>query len=445
MDKGSVFSIGHRKLRNLFGMSRGASSSERAKSPHIKGSSGASAQKTYATMKLAPTKPVQPSPQGIDSDPSPEPPPDETTPSTSTSEPVVPSKNQMDEVPRSTPRGSKDMIAGTVEDEIPSFLHEILSSQCKVQTWPEQDFELVQHLQEAVRNHGRVDKMKRLSTSEVLAVKRMPTRWVTVSHTEFRKRYPNSSERPWFDIGVVIYLNTVSYPYVCEFRGIYDDCTNMYVASSLARDGDLFKWCDLDIRPGPEREAKMRPLLAQLFAAVRWLHDLGIAHRDISLENVLLDNGRIKLIDFGMATFHRYTASVRGKLSYQAPEMHKGEYDSFLADAFAVGVVAFGMACQDYPWTSTKQGSCQLLAYVQMHGFQAFLNKRKARKGGGQRLSDLLSEDFVILLEGLISLDHTLRWSCGEKCYKGTGRMTVWDNNWLDDLTRKEVEMAMRI
>ena len=48
---------------------------------------------------------------------------------------------------------------------------------------------------------------------------------------------------------------------------------------------------------------------------------------------------------------------VRGKQSYQAPEMHGSDtYDAFLADDFALGVVVFAMAVQDYPWTATKKG-----------------------------------------------------------------------------------------
>ena len=104
----------------------------------------------------------------------------------------------------------------------------------------------------------------------------------------------------------------------------------------------------------------MLPIVGQIFTAVCWLHDLGVAHRDLSLENILLtDNGgsmQVKLIDFGMSTTQRVCKrELRGKQSYQAPEMHGPEYDAFLADEFALGVVLFAMAVQDYPWTSTKK------------------------------------------------------------------------------------------
>lgn len=84
-------------------------------------------------------------------------------------------------------------------------------------------------------------------------------------------------------------------------------------------EGDLFEWCFRPTVPAPgvEREAHMRPIVAQLLVAVRWLHGLGIAHRDLSLENVLLEDSgaelRVKLIDFGMATMKRKVRSVSPK------------------------------------------------------------------------------------------------------------------------------------
>lgn len=144
-----------------------------------------------------------------------------------------------------------------------------------------------------------------------------------------------------------------SFPYSCEFLGVYQDIENTYFVASLATEGDLFTWSQSGVPSGREREATMRPIVKQIFSAVRRLHDLGISHRDLSLENILLtDEGngtlRVKLIDFGMATLSRECRrEPRGKLVYQAPEMHKiDHYDAFLVDAFALGVTLFAMAAQ---------------------------------------------------------------------------------------------------
>jgi len=324
-----------------------------------------------------------------------------------------------------------------------------------VTEWTPTAFVLVRQLQEAIRNHGRVDLMRRKDSQggQLVAVKRMPTRWVTAGPEEFSSRYPSASERPWFDIGLVRYLNRLRFPFVCDLFAIFSDSEATYVVTSLATEGDLFAWCEREPKPGSKREVLMLPLATQIFAAVRCLHEIGVAHRDLSLENILLtDCGggelRIKIIDFGMATLtQKCTNEVRGKQSYQAPEMHSSAkpYDAFSTDTFALGVVLFAMAAQDYPWTSTKRGQCQLFEFVTMFGLQKFVSKRKLRKGSGEYLIEVFSPMFLEVLSQLMELQCEKRASLGESCY-GTTKPSIWDAEWLGGVTFASMseEMAHR-
>lgn len=329
--------------------------------------------------------------------------------------------------PMKTPEVSEQVTNEVLQDSIDAVTSGI-------QAWDPEEYILNSLLQEAVRNHGRVDLMQKKS-GEKFAVKRMPNRWVREGDREFNEQYPTASERPWVDIGLVRYLNTIQYPYACELIGVFRDEENTYVTVSLATQGDLFSWCDRDPRPGPAREAVMLPIVGQIFTAVRWLHDLGVAHRDLSLENILLtDNGgsqQVKLIDFGMSTTQRVCKrELRGKQSYQAPEMHGPEYDAFLADEFALGVVLFAMAVQDYPWTSTKKNSCQLFEYISTFGLMKFLKKRKLRKGT-EHLSDVLSTELAQLIDSMLQLEPGNRLCLGESCFSGEARRSVWDEVWI--------------
>eukprot|EP00416_Gambierdiscus_australes_P028045 CAMPEP_0171066632 /NCGR_PEP_ID=MMETSP0766_2-20121228/7529_1 /TAXON_ID=439317 /ORGANISM="Gambierdiscus australes, Strain CAWD 149" /LENGTH=407 /DNA_ID=CAMNT_0011522817 /DNA_START=60 /DNA_END=1283 /DNA_ORIENTATION=- len=323
-----------------------------------------------------------------------------------------------------------------------------------VKSWDQGGFTRVKQLQEALRNHGHVDLMKSPASQggKMVAVKSMPTKWVRNSPKEFDEQYPSASEKPWHDMGIVRKLNTSGYPYACDLKGVFRDHDTTYVVTSLATEGDLFTWCGKDPKPGAEREKLMRPIVGQIFAAVRWLHDVGVAHRDLSLENILLtDVGggqlKVRVIDFGMATL-RQTAQreVRGKQSYQAPEMHlEAEYDCFVSDTFALGVVLFAMGAQDYPWTSTKRNVCQLFEYVSLFGFKKFLEKRRLRKGKGEHLIEVFSKGFVELLEGVLQPDPRDRLSLGEKCFDGVkGRKSVWESKWLEGLAvRPEADRSV--
>lgn len=74
---------------------------------------------------------------------------------------------------------------------------------------------------------------------------------------------------------------------------------------------------------------------------------LGIVHRDISPDNLFLTyDGEIKIVDFGIAKAllnneKTETGTLKGKVSYMAPEQVKGTVDS-RADLFAMGVVLWG-------------------------------------------------------------------------------------------------------
>eukprot|EP00930_Biecheleria_cincta_P001997 TRINITY_DN103076_c0_g1_i1.p1 TRINITY_DN103076_c0_g1~~TRINITY_DN103076_c0_g1_i1.p1 ORF type:complete len:413 (+),score=51.24 TRINITY_DN103076_c0_g1_i1:111-1349(+) len=322
----------------------------------------------------------------------------------------------------------------------PSVLQEAMDrAAAAVESWDENEMVLDSLIQEAVRNHGRVDLMHRKKDKVRFAVKRMPNRWVREGPADFNEQYPSASERPWVDIGLVRHLNSIKYPYACELQGVFRDGENTYVCSSLATKGDLFAWCEKDPKPGAAREEVMIPLAVQIFSAVRLLHELGIAHRDLSLENILLTevegDTRVQLIDFGMSTTTRFCRKeVRGKQSYQAPEMHvAAQYDAYLADAFSLGVVIFAMAVQDYPWTSTKKNTCQLFEYITTFGFQKFLKKRKLRKGKGEHLSEVFSAELADLLQGMIHVDSTQRLCLGESCFgSGSEAMeSVWDRTWI--------------
>jgi len=309
-----------------------------------------------------------------------------------------------------------------------------------IQPWDEGRFTVVRQLQAAERNFGCVELMS--TGGRHVAVKRMPTDWIRRSSSDFDARYPESSERPWVDVGTVKHLNEVGFAFCVKLLSIFADGQDMYVVSSLASEGDLFAWCESAPELGPEREAAMHPLARQIFAGVGWLHDLGVAHRDLSLENLLIhsESGeqRIKIIDFGMSTQSRSTtAEVRGKPAYQAPEVHRAQpIDTFLADAFSLGVVLFAMSARAYPWNATRPKACDRFEYFGAFGLPKLLKQLPAATGRDENLAQTLSPSLTSLLEGLLDTCPGKRLTLGEACFGAAGsggrprRATVWDCAW---------------
>jgi len=309
----------------------------------------------------------------------------------------------------------------------------MLSLSSSVRPWHSGGFNFVRKLQDAERNHGQVDEMT--GKDEAVAVKKMPNWWVQPSHEDFSKKYPKEVERPWWDISIMKELQHRRFPYVCNLFGIFRDQDLTYVVSSLATEGDLFGWSQRQPMQPETRETALQPVVAQIFDAVRWLHDLGIAHRDLSLENILVTSvaacvPQVKLIDFGMSRLGRMCkagSKLPGKDIFRAPEVYgAAEYDAFLADAFAFGVVVYGMTLLDYPWQTTTPGKMGAFNYTSTRNTEVFLRTQKVR---GQFLRSFLSPSLLSLMAGLLAAPEK-RFCLGEDCLMEEGHVCAC-SGWL--------------
>merc|ERR1712129_618664 len=271
-----------------------------------------------------------------------------------------------------------------------------------------------------------------------VAVKPMPITWTRSGPMEFKQHHPNAVEKPWLDAGIAGYLHSMDYAYLCEPFGIFQDLENTYMVNSYATNGDMYSWCQGGPKPGHAREAKVRPVVEKIFEAIRCLHDFGVVHGDLSLENIVLtkeeshEDGmlRAKIIDFGAASLSRTCYGTCYKPSYVAPEIYVcPEYDGFLSDTFSLGVVLFSVAACCYPWLSTSPGKCKKFTYVSSCGLRPYL---LARKGGhdGRALAESLSEPLVLLLEGLLAINPAERLSLCKQPYFEKTSASVWNSEW---------------
>jgi len=298
--------------------------------------------------------------------------------------------------------------------------------------WEQGTFQKVKKLSDAKSNRGVVWLMEHKDSKKMFAVKTMPNSWIQESYAEFFQEHPNEAEMPWVDIGCTRYLNSVGYQFACTLEGVYRSHEETFVMSSFASGGDLFDTTLKGEAVGPKRELAMAPWVLQVLAALQQLHDMGIVHRDVSLENVLLtgnDQGgaSVKLRDFSMAAAGRIHNVVRGKPSYQAPEMHSGgDYDAFLSDSFAAGVLVYALLLKDYPWLSTKPGKCMRFQYVVKNGLRAYMLKACAQNA---EATACISEDLLKLLEGMLMIKPDQRLTLGEK--QLGDRRSVWHEPWL--------------
>ncbi len=101
--------------------------------------------------------------------------------------------------------------------------------------------------------------------------------------------------------------------------------------------------------------------LSRILQALEYLHRQGVIHRDLKPNNVLVSDGRLKLLDFGISIVgseaEREAARAAGTLLYMAPETLMGEPASAAADLFAVGVVAYQLLAGRHPFAGPQAGA----------------------------------------------------------------------------------------
>lgn len=133
---------------------------------------------------------------------------------------------------------------------------------------------------------------------------------------------------------------------------------NHFIYMELAESGELFSRV---INSGMLSEDEARKYFTQLMNAVAYMHSQGIVHRDLKLENVLLDaKDNCKVCDFGLAHMYDMTKEskpilvklheVCGSKSYCAPEVLEGlGYDGFPMDVWSCGICLFAMLAGFFP------------------------------------------------------------------------------------------------
>ena len=103
----------------------------------------------------------------------------------------------------------------------------------------------------------------------------------------------------------------------------------------------------------------MKFYAVQLIDAVRHLHKNGIAHRDLKLENILINKeGYLKIIDFGISKKFekgKNTKTICGTVEYMAPEITKKKGYGMAVDWWAVGIIIYQLAFGANPFNLSRK------------------------------------------------------------------------------------------
>lgn len=152
----------------------------------------------------------------------------------------------------------------------------------------------------------------------------------------------------------IINHRSLRHPNIIRFKEVVLTPTHLGIVMEYAAGGELFeRICNA----GRFSEDEARYFFQQLISGVSYCHSMQICHRDLKLENTLLDGSpapRLKICDFGYSKsslLHSRPKSTVGTPAYIAPEvLSRREYDGKLADVWSCGVTLYVMLVGAYPF-----------------------------------------------------------------------------------------------
>ncbi len=175
-----------------------------------------------------------------------------------------------------------------------------------------------------------------------------------LANEEFRRRFKNESKA----IAVLSHMNIVK-----VFDVSYGDRLQYIVMEYV--EGITLKEYIQQQGVVSHREAVF--FIMQVLRALQHAHDKGIVHRDIKPQNILLlENGVIKVTDFGIARFfasetRTMTDSAIGSVHYISPEQARGDVTNDKADIYSVGVMLYEMLTGKLPFESDNTVSVAIM------------------------------------------------------------------------------------
>mmetsp|Transcript_8939 Transcript_8939/g.20440 ORF Transcript_8939/g.20440 Transcript_8939/m.20440 type:complete len:652 (-) Transcript_8939:590-2545(-) len=198
--------------------------------------------------------------------------------------------------------------------------------------------------------YGKVRLATHLLTNERVAVKTFEKSKLTE---------PQARSRVAREIRI---LKALSHPNIIKLYEVVDVPFKIYLIMQFSSGGDLCKY----VRENRKlSEAESCRLFVQIVQGLEHCHNSGIVHRDVKLDNLLIDeNKNIKIVDFGFSVSFKPGQKLKkacGSPSYAAPEIvARKPYNPTSVDIWSLGVVLYAMVCGYFPFQgSSNQELCR--------------------------------------------------------------------------------------
>ncbi|CDW52518.1 protein unc h; protein unc g; protein unc f; prot ein unc d; protein unc b [Trichuris trichiura] len=147
-------------------------------------------------------------------------------------------------------------------------------------------------------------------------------------------------------------MSALRHPNIIEIKEVFENDEKIVIVMEYASGGELYDYVN---NFGPLSEAEVRRTFRQIVSAVYFCHKNHVTHRDLKLENILLDKKmNAKIADFGLSNYFSDTDMLRtfcGSPLYASPEIINGiPYRGPEVDCWSLGVLLYSLAYSSMPF-----------------------------------------------------------------------------------------------
>ncbi|XP_078277043.1 NUAK family SNF1-like kinase 2 [Rhinoraja longicauda] len=147
-------------------------------------------------------------------------------------------------------------------------------------------------------------------------------------------------------------MSSLNHPHIINIYEVFENKDKIVIIMEYASKGDLY---DFIYEKQSLTEHEARHFIRQIVSAIYYCHENGIVHRDLKLENILLDaTGNVKIADFGLSNLYhhdRFLQTFCGSPLYASPEIVNGRpYRGPEVDSWSLGVLLYTLVHGTMPF-----------------------------------------------------------------------------------------------
>eukprot|EP01117_Protostelium_nocturnum_P014132 TRINITY_DN533_c0_g1_i1.p1 TRINITY_DN533_c0_g1~~TRINITY_DN533_c0_g1_i1.p1 ORF type:complete len:319 (-),score=87.56 TRINITY_DN533_c0_g1_i1:403-1359(-) len=207
----------------------------------------------------------------------------------------------------------------------------------------------------------------------------------------------------------IVIMNRLFHQNIVKPLQIIEEESYIFLFMEYMEEGDIYSYIQ---KHGSFEESRAKELFIQMISALVHCHENKICHHDIKLENFVMNEGKVKLIDFGYAIdystrppnelFHIFNGSP----AYSAPEVLDRKPHNESVDTFSLGTCLYYMIAAEFPFCDeTRTTYEQLVRNVRMGKFvwpdhfstelRDLLSKMMAKSGSRMEAKDVLNHPWI--------------------------------------------------